>query len=46
MTQEIIEKDLKQATDRAYWLGIVLGLVVGLVVGLVFGFIAGAVFWP
>jgi hypothetical protein len=40
MPQEIIEKHFKQATDRAYWLGIVLGLVVG----LVFGFIAWAVF--
>jgi hypothetical protein len=34
--EEIIEKHLKAATDRAFWLGIIMGVVVGFV---------GGVFW-
>jgi uncharacterized membrane protein YheB (UPF0754 family) len=32
--QEIIEKHLKAATDRAFWLGIIMGLVVGFIAGV------------
>ncbi len=32
--QQIIEKHLKAATDRAFWLGIIMGLVVGFIAGV------------
>jgi hypothetical protein len=32
--QEIIERHLKAATDRAFWLGIIMGLVVGFIAGV------------
>jgi hypothetical protein len=35
--QQIIEKHLKAATDRTFWLGAALGVVAGFV---------GGVFWP
>ena len=42
MNQEIIEKHLKQATDKAYWLGVGLGLVLGLLAGLAIGYHLGS----
>jgi uncharacterized membrane protein YgaE (UPF0421/DUF939 family) len=43
--QQIIEKHLKAATDRAFWLGIILGLIVGLIVGFIAGVFVPWVFW-
>ena len=40
MTQEIIERHLKQATDKAYWFGAAMGVVVGFVAGAVVGALA------
>jgi hypothetical protein len=37
MNQEIIERNLREATTRYYWLGVAMGSVGG--------FIAGALFW-
>jgi uncharacterized membrane protein YgaE (UPF0421/DUF939 family) len=42
MKQEIIEKHLKQATNRAYWVGAALGLVFGLILGAIIGYDLGS----
>jgi hypothetical protein len=42
MNQLTLKKHLKQATDKAYWLGIGLGIVLGLLAGLAIGYHMGS----
>lgn len=39
---DILKRELKRTSDRAYWVGIAIGLVLGLIAGAAIGYHLGS----